>query len=102
MISANEERRTFLQHRPRSPQGTTAYPPKPRPAPLDVTQPGSSRGRGWVGQLFQYREPPSAAYQSVRGEEELAPLHRLHDEEDVEDGDSNEEFEVVDRDRDGQ
>jgi hypothetical protein len=112
MISATGEGTTFLPlhphpHSPRNSRTTTTYLPKPRdgvPPSLSSSRPNSPRG-GWVSQLFQYRDPPSASYRPVDREEELAPLHRLHgddDDEEEEEGleELNEEFEVVGRDRD--
>ena len=65
----------------------------------------SGRGSGWLGRLFQYKDPGSAAYRAVREDEELAPLHRLEDtdhddRDDAEDRLSSTEFEIVDREGD--
>lgn len=86
---------------PHDPENGTYYPPVPN----NNSVPFSS-GRGWIGRLFQYKDPGSASYQVVREEEELAPLHRLNDpdhepedEDDDEDEDapsSTTDFEMVD------
>jgi hypothetical protein len=63
-----------------------------------LTSTPRSSGKGWLGRLFQYKDPGSASYHHV-GDEELAPLHRLHDRgdgDDEEDGLGSTEFEVVD------
>lgn len=82
------------------PENGTYYPPTLKDSP----NPRSS-GRGWVGRLFQYKDPGSAPYYAVREEEELAPLHRLHDPDhddgdDEEDGLGSTDFEMVDREAD--
>jgi hypothetical protein len=101
---------TLLRRRTQNPlhlENGTYYPPVP-----DGTPTPRSFGRGWLGRLFQYRDPGSAPYHAVREIEELAPLHRLHDPDpdpdDDDDGDvdneesrlSSTEFEMVDREGD--
>jgi hypothetical protein len=80
----------------------TYYPPTANNLPTP-----RSFGRGWLGRLFQYKDPGSAPYHAVGEAEELAPLHRLHDpDHDDDDGDDEEdrlsstEFEIVDREGD--
>lgn len=74
----------------------TFYPSTPKDTPTPTPR---SSGKGWLGQLFQYKDPGSGSYHTV-GDEELAPLHRLHDPDhgdgDDEDGLGSTEFEVVD------
>jgi hypothetical protein len=76
------------------------YPPMPR----QLSNPRSS-GRGWLRRFFPYKDPGSATYHAVQEDEELAPLHRLHDPDpDGEDGEedrlSSTEFEIVNREGD--
>jgi hypothetical protein len=63
-----------------------------------LTSTPHSLGKGWLGRLFHYKDSGSALYHHV-GDEELAPLHWLHDHgdgDDEEDGLGSTEFEVVD------
>jgi hypothetical protein len=106
MTLTSEGSTNLVQRRSQSPpraESHVAYPPPGISVPVTETHGSSRSKKSWLGRLFRHDDSGLASYQPVGsrdGDEELAPLHRLHDEDDIEDGDSSEEFELVNGERD--